>query len=78
MDYHLEDTLNELNSSILSTFFDTLRIPILRLQEELNEYEDSLESQIFLLRDKDGNLEELQIQTQHKINSLESIVGSLS
>ena len=74
---HLQDTLNELNNSILSTFFNTLRVPILRLQEELKEYEDSLESQIFLLRDKDCNSEELQIQTQSKINSLEAIMGSL-
>ena len=75
---HVQDILNELNTNILSTFFIILRQPVLRLEEELKEYEDSLESQIFLLRDKDKNVEDLQINTQSKINDLEIIMESLS
>jgi len=75
---HVQDILNELNTNILSTFFKTLRQPVLRLEVELKEYEKSLESQIFLLRDKDKNVEDLQINTQSKINDLEIIMESLS
>ena len=75
---HLEDTLDELNILLSKTFFDTLRVPIERLKEELVEYEDSLEKQIFLMRDKDKDIQELQIDTQSKINLLESMMESLS
>jgi len=75
---HLEDTLYELNILLSKTFFDTLRVPIERLKEELVEYEDSLEKQIFLMRDKDKDIQELQIDTQSKINLLESMMESLS
>jgi len=74
---HLETTLMELNESILTTLFDALRLPIKRLEEELSEYEDSLEKQIFLLKDKDKNIEQIQIDTQGKINSLEVIMESI-
>lgn len=74
---HLESTVSELNDAILQTFFDALRLPIKHLEEELREYEDSLERQIFSLKDKDEDMEQLQIDTQNKINSLESIMESL-
>ncbi|MDA7816706.1 dynamin family protein [Sulfurimonas sp.] len=75
---HLEATIKELNDSVLDVFFDALRIPIVRLEDELREYESTLESQIFLLRDKDKNIEEIQVNTQDNINSINSLIRSVS
>jgi len=75
---HLQRTIEDLNEVISLTLFETLREPILNLEVELKEYEDTLEKQIFLLKDKDEDIEQLKIDTQHKINSLEAIMESLS
>jgi hypothetical protein len=75
---HMQTTLNELNESVCKTFFDALSAPIESLEEEMSEQESSLEKQIYLLKNRDKDIEELQIQTQNKINSLEAIMEGMS
>jgi len=74
---HLDETLKELNSVISSTFFSTLEMPIKRLEKELHEYEESLEKQIFLLKNQDEDIDQLKISTQSKINKLEAMMEAL-
>jgi len=74
---HMLDTLKELNDSIAKDFFTSLRLPIQRLEDELKEYENSLEKQIFLLKDRDEDIEQLQINTQNRINSMKVISEGL-
>ncbi len=75
---HLQTTLKELNEVISTTFFEVLKEPINKLQDEMHDYETSLEKQIFSLKNKDEDIEELKIDIQHKINSLQAILKSLS
>ena len=74
---HLTNTIKELNEAISSTFFIQLSEPITRLEKELHEYEESLEKQIFLLKNRDENIDELKLSTHNKINQLEAIMEAL-
>jgi len=74
---NINSTKNEINLKSSQEFFSSLKEPIDKVSLEMNEQEELISSQIFALQNRDEDIEVKRIEIQNKINTLNSILGTL-